>query len=240
MHSDESPRLSVKPASLEQENGCMPPDGTHNRAKAWCLRLGMSSSAWHAFGKMHVNPLTAIQHSVASDVGLSVFYAYTATGLPFNHSWVFYVVTCSHMINTIGVIGISCVFWRVGPALACHRLFPAIQALITLLSMPIHYAGYLGPLFAVPWHNRLKFVCVNAFSHFFVTQTCLAGKVQGEHPAEPRTSIIRPMLEGTIRTLQMVDALTDLSMIRTLIDVVWIFSCELWHWMSRNRQGEFR
>lgn len=66
-HSDSHPRGSVKLVSLEKENSCMPPDLAYKRAKAWCLRLGMSSSAWTGYAKMHANPLTATSYAVVSD-----------------------------------------------------------------------------------------------------------------------------------------------------------------------------
>lgn len=161
-HSDAPSMGSVRPFSPEGEECSLQlaPDPADARAKAWCLRLGMTSSAWAGYSRMHVNPMTAVYHATVSDVGFAFTCVYLATGLPFNHSWAFYAVTIPHLIYLVGLICNVCTFWRIGPELACHRLYPAVQAFFTVMGLPLMCVGFIGPLLAVPWNNRLKFVCV--------------------------------------------------------------------------------
>ena len=63
-------------------------------------------------------------------------------------------------------------------------------------------------------------IAVNWLSVFFGLQYTSAGALPAEHPAEPRTSIREPVLRSVIHALMMIDALSDLALTRSLLEVV--------------------
>ena len=79
------------------------------------------------------------------------------------------------------------------------------------------YLGYIGPQQTVPWNNRLQFLVVSSLSIAFVHLAAAAGGIPGEHPVEPRISIMRPVFRAVIQTLRVTDSLTDLSLIGELL-----------------------
>ena len=94
------------------------------------------------------------------------------------------------------------------------------MAFASLGSLPVVYAGFLGPEATVPWQNNLQwlvFICANAFA---VLQNASAGGMPGEHPAEPRTSIREPVLRSAIHALMMLDANSDVALIRSFLSAV--------------------
>ena len=88
------------------------------------------------------------------------------------------------------------------------------------LNMPLICVAYLGPVSMVPWNSRLHFVCVNAVGMFCFVQTGAAAKTPREHPKVPRCSIMQPFIRSAINTMLILDAWTDLTLVRSFVDKV--------------------
>ena len=111
-------------------------------------------------------------------------------------------------------------FWRLGPAVSHHTLYPPVPAFLALCGMPLCYAAFLGPEATVPWHNEFYSLILMSVVVFAMVQACAAGLVLGEHPAEPRTSIREPFLWASLLALMVLDALSDLALTRSFLTAV--------------------
>ena len=62
---------------------------------------------------------------------------------------------------------------------------------------------------------------------FSILEGAAAGLVPGEHPAEPRTSIREPVLRSALNALMVLDALSDLAVVRSFLTAVCSY-CSVW------------
>jgi hypothetical protein len=187
-----------------------------SQSRSWFLRLGMTSSGWEGWGKLHVNPHVAIAYFYSVELVQLVSGLYLITGVAFEH----YIVSIPWTVFIICNFIIYISFWRYGPMVAHHKLYPALLGTALIGMLPMLYVGYAGPLSTVPWNNRLHFVCASVPGAVFGTESASAGKVAGEHPPQPRHSIMMPVLRNTFKSILLADALTDLTLVRTMFEQV--------------------
>lgn len=180
--------------------------------KAWCLRLGMSSSAWDGWAEQHVNPFVAIRYFFGSAALSRAAAAYICTGVR-GHDHMYYVVMVPLVFYVVVLTGADCCYWRWGPEIVHHKLYQTLMALASLCMLPTGYVGFWGPDATVPWNSRFYFICVDAVFTFFVLQAASAGGVPGEHPTEPRTSIMGPCTRSALQALMVLDAASDLALL---------------------------
>lgn len=185
---------------------------------SWHRRFGITDSAWDGWGQIHVQPSTAMGHFYVSEAGFNLAGSCLVSGVPINRLW--NMVAVPLMLTIITNVVIDVAFWRLGPNFVRTKAYALCIMVNFVGTFPLVYAGYLASLSWVPWNNRLHFVCVHAVMIFFANQSATAGKIVGEQPQEPRTTIMHPFLRATLRTLHFVDGLTDLSMILTFIEAV--------------------
>jgi hypothetical protein len=191
------------------------------KGRAWCLRLGMTASSWDGWARLHVNP--TIQMGVYFlTTGLYILSAcYILTALPFNNSTQLYLVTVPFALHTFILFMATCLIWRLGPQFVQFKYYPILLLLILAGDLPMLYVGYIGPIVTVPWQNRLRFVCIHCIATVFLLSSAACGGVPGEHPVEPRTSIIPTLSGAVIQSLWASDSLTDLALITALLEEVW-------------------
>ena len=190
----------------------------HEQAKRWCLWLGMTPTACSDWAKLHVNPLVAAGYFFFSNVGVhSVDLSLLCGMLNFRSPYI-YVCTLTMFLNLILSVPLKLLVLRYGPSLVDHKLFSFGMLVSLALLLPSILLGFLGPIGAVPFHNRFYFICLVSFEVFFASHGMTSGASKGEHPVRPRTSIFRPFVRGSIRAVQIVDSLTDVAVIRTLLE----------------------
>jgi uncharacterized membrane protein YjjP (DUF1212 family) len=97
------------------------------------------------------------------------------------------------------------------------KLYPAALFLVVVMRLPLFYMGFIGPIVTVPWQNRFKFVCINCLGMILIQLSGVAAGTPGEHPVEPRTSIIPSVSRAIVQGLRIVDSMTDLSLITELL-----------------------
>lgn len=216
---DESRRLRFHTAALLRQGVAL--WKTRARGRAWCLRLGMTSSSWEGWAQMHVHPLVAMQFYFLPTIGVLLNGVYLFTGLSMDtNSLLFYAVTLPHALSIpVGVV-LNCAMFRFGPQVVFHRMYQPMVLFTVALGGPVWYVGYIGPQESVPWNNRFHFLVFGSAFMLLAHLSGAAGGIPGEHPAEPRTSICKPVLHATIQTLRLNDALTDLSLIAELVTEV--------------------
>lgn len=190
----------------------------HPQARQWCLRLGMTTAGFEQWAKLHVNPLVAACHFIGSLAALHLTVLWVLIGMANFRALYMYVSRIPLWIYFGYGVLFDVVAWRYGPGVVDHKLYPALLSLSTSLLLPSVILGYLGPLEAVPFHNRFYYICLSSVGVFCTTQSMTAGGSKGDHPLEPRTSILWPFVRGTVRAVQLVDAFTDLAVIKTLME----------------------
>lgn len=188
------------------------------RAKMLFLRCGMPESAWQDWGKMHVSPLVAIAHFYIFQILLHAIEIYMVTGMHLDNSIYFWGVTLPYILHAALSVVADGYGWIYGPSFVHRKIYPPLFFLTVVSSLPLYYVAYLGPESAVPWNNRFYFACVHVVCIWFATQTMVAGKVKGMHPAEPRTSILGPAVQATMSTMLLWDAITDITVLKSLVE----------------------
>lgn len=214
-----SARLSVATAASVRQKVAV--WQKYARGRAWCLRCGMKASSWDGWAKMHVNPFIAM-HLYFLPMLCEVFVLrfYVLTSLPMHSSTLFYVMTLPYALHMIVGPAMCYAMFRVGPQVVFHRVYLLALLFVVLLSLPVAGVAYVGPLHIVPWNDRFHFLIVNSGSYLCVHLGAAAGGISGEHPSEPRTSIIQPIFRAVIQTIRLIDSLTDLSVIGELLTEV--------------------
>lgn len=198
----------------------LPQTAFQERAEQYLVGCGMPKSAWLAWSNMHINPLAAIAHYYTSEMALLALAICMITGMHLDFSTNFWLVTAPWMVYILINITIAVGFWRCGPEFVEVKGYDLLLLAATLGCFPLLYVGYIAQVSAVPWNNRVLFMCVHVVAIWLASQTLLAGKVKGEHPAQPRTSILKPVLRATVNTMLLWDALTDLVVFKSLLHQV--------------------
>lgn len=191
-----------------------------HQAPRWCLWLGMTAAAWDGWGKMHVKP-----HVAACYYFSAVAATLTTASVQLTDMTDFrplYLGVCTFPFVGFMVTNVlnNVVFWRHGPVLAHHKLYTAVLLLGVCLLLPSGLLGYVGPIEAVPFHNRFYFICIAIAGTVCASHILAAGGSKAEHPLQPRTSILQPFVRGTIHAAQLMDAVTDLGVIGDLMEQV--------------------
>ena len=166
---------------------------------------------------MHVNPFVAMRFFFLPAACGTLMNAYIVTSLSMHMSTLCYVATLSHLLHVVVFLAMACAMFRLGPQAVLHRMYQVAMVCMAVLAWPMWYLGYIGPQQTVPWNNRLQFLVVSSLSIAFVHLAAAAGGIPGEHPVEPRISIMRPVFRAVIQTLRVTDSLTDLSLIGELL-----------------------
>ena len=213
--TDMAPHIPCPDSVLSQKS----PQQPDHRTK-FCLPLGMSACSWEGWSRMHVDPLMAIRYFFFCEAVHIATCAYTVTGLRIDSSLYCFLVTVPMMLFTSCNVCTYLAFWRLGPEIVHHKLYTMSSLLTMICIIPVVLLGYMGPETMVPWNSRVHFVCVNASGTVFAEQSAAAGKSPRQHPQEPRTSLLKPIIRSAVVSLLLVDALTDLSLIRSLFERV--------------------
>lgn len=214
-------RVSMNHNTLEVAETELDPPQDHSVGRIWCLRLGMTADAWDGWGIMHVNPAVAMSYFFIAEAGCYAMCFYQLSGIPWNGSLLSLVMFVSYSVYTVLSIALDCTIWRYGPKAVDHKFFPPIIMIASMSAMPYIFLAYLGPVHSIPFNNRLHITIVNAVGSGLCVHGLLAGKSAGDRPPKPRTHLFGAFIRATLMTLQFIDALTDMSMIATLLDEVW-------------------
>ena len=133
--------------------------------------------------------------------------------------------TCPSLLLCCCVHSCGCHVLESGPSSRSPQpLYPLVLVSLALCGLPMCYVTFLGPEATVPWHNSFHSLTVVCFGQFWGLQAAAAGFSPGEHPAEPRTSIREPFLRSALQSLLVIDALSDLALIRSFL----VEGCSQW------------
>ena len=196
------------------------------QGRTLCLRLGMSASSWDGWGKMHDNPCVATGYFFPSVILASSTMAYLCTGVR-GEGYMYYVVLVPAACDAVVTFAVAILFWRWGPAVAHHKLYQPVPAFLSSCVMPMAYVAFLGPEATMPWHNSFYCLAIITILVLSMLQAAGAGIVPGEHPAEPRTSIREPIVRSALQALLLLDAFSDLALIRSFLNAVCSYYPEL-------------
>lgn len=110
--------------------------------------------------------------------------------------------------------------WRHGPGYAYKTSQNVFTFIYVAFILPLIFAAFVRGDQNIPFQNRLKSTLLIAASSYFSNLTGLCGQIKDEHPWEPLSSLTRPLVLAGLRSGRIMDALTDISMIRILLDKV--------------------
>lgn len=192
--------------------------GTEGNLKHVCLWLGMTNRAWEGWEKLHVKPHVAVCYYFSANAGVYASSIWIVIGSAKFRALYMYLCALPMLGFTVNGTLIVLFVWRHGPDVVHHKVYEFACLVCTVLSLPSCVLGYIGPIDAVPFHHRFFYICVSSIGMFATSHAMAAGGTSGEHPLQPRTSILRPFVRGTIRAAQLVDAFTDLAVITTLVE----------------------
>lgn len=105
--------------------------------------MGMSASSWDGWATLHVKPCFAIGYFFSSMILASILLAYLCTSVTVE-GYMYYVVVVPLAWNDAVLLAVAFRFWRWGPAVAHHKLYPAVPALLMLCGMPMAYVAFLA------------------------------------------------------------------------------------------------
>ena len=179
----------------------------------------MTASAWDGWCKLHINPFAAMGYLFGFSGLSKVFVCYCAVGIQ-GDDFIENVITVMAGIHIVFLLALDILFWRWGPGVVCHKLYPTLLLSLVLTGVPLMLLGSLGPEELVPWDSRIHFLIFSSLWMFMELQEGAAGLVPGEHPAEPRTSIMMPFATCCVRAVMMIDLWSDLTLIRSLVRAV--------------------
>lgn len=200
----------------------------------------MTASSWDGWAKMHVNPFVAMRFYFIPAACDILVKGFLISSLPMHISGLFYVATLPYVLHTLVNVAVAYIFFRYGPQIVFHRMFMPSILIALVPSLPVLYLGYIGPQHTVPWNNRLKFLVVSFMNFFAGHLAAAAGGLPGEHPVEPRTSIVKPVCRAIIQTFKVTDSLTDLSLIVELVAEVCLCIARLLHFVADHSAASWQ
>jgi hypothetical protein len=123
------------------------------------------------------------------------------------------------IIISIQVVHVSLV-WRHGPVLCKYRRYMlSFLAFMAAMLVPT-FNAYLRPIEDMPFKDAVHCSTVMAAVIFFRSLAVKNGALHRELPIEPRATNLKSSLQAALLTLRLMDAFTDMTLVRVLRDEV--------------------
>jgi hypothetical protein len=186
--------------------------------------LGMTEAALTSWEAMDLSVAQALCYCFGSLVVLVSCIAYLLfAGVPLTR----YIHSIPCITTLLIVIGLFASLWRNGPPAAKHPLYLTALPCGAVSGAVAFVVSFLGPLEDYPFESYLHFLIVTAIPVFSGNLWLKSGGFFTEHPPEPRTSMVKPLLQSAIITARCLDNLTDISTIRIVMVEVCCQACWL-------------
>jgi hypothetical protein len=207
--------LSRFPLPLDQSPKVQPSDNL----VCLCRRLGMHPSAADGWNGMSMKPRAAMFIFFFSLGFFSItLVIHFGVGLLYS-SWQPYL-GIGAVLFAIVKTAECCLFWRYGPKFA--RSKPCAVLLILGLGMATIFSclSYLWPSEGCPFRSLLVNTFMLGTAAFFSNVSGKLGRLPMDHPSQPMLNFRNVFFDATIRTLRIMDSLTDMILVRLLASQV--------------------
>ena len=140
-------------------------------------------------------------------------YGYMLSGTPVAGAY-FYIFRVQLAVILGHLALTSCFFWHHGQPYFDTLAFKTTTMASSLCFICVMIVGYLCPLEAVPFGSTVHLTLVLAAIVWM--QNVILGLAPMAIPAEPCRKLVLPLMQALPRTLRLMDACTDLSLLRVL------------------------
>lgn len=197
--------------SQEQHND------NERRFRATCKRLGMDESAAAAWEEWDIKPMRSVVVCMGSVVVCCCIVMLTfLLGCPLD-SWYPLVFIIGYGVSQIFQWGF---YWRKGPRHAgtpAHHV-GAASLLLNLFALMI--PAIAGPLPLVPFRNRLLTTVLLTAATFLIVLSGYTGASAQDKPPVPFVTLSAPLLKSTWITVRVMDPVTDMILVRMMLELV--------------------
>jgi hypothetical protein len=129
--------------------------------------------------------------------------------------WFPYVVIPASVYVPIDIIMVA-LFWYYGPVLARSDVITVLSSISGSLLLLTGMVAHISFDLVVPFGSKL-FHTLALFPTLFAANMVLKlAREPSEHPSKPHANLLPPLLGSAIKTVRMMDALTDIGIVDML------------------------
>jgi hypothetical protein len=184
-----------------------------------CMRLGMQPGAPHDWSRVYQSPGIAIcVHFANSWLASTICIVSLA-----NAAFTYYQYSIPVTTYIITSFMLDAGFWRYGPQYGRQLCYKILSVFCNLGCFSAAMVGFLTP------PSDYKYLPFGSFSQYFgLTTVCsfclglnsMLGRALEALPQEPFKSLLVPTFKATVLCVRSMDSLTDMTMLRALLDEV--------------------
>jgi hypothetical protein len=220
-------RLNQFPLRTQSHLQLKPPDNLVHLCKC----LGMHASAVHGWTAMSTKPRAAICIFFFCNT-LCIIICFLNFGIGLLHSsWQPYLGIAVVPFFMMEVL-IASLFWRNGPMFAKTKSYSLLFLVWLCAGGPVPVLTYLGPPATLPFNSLLANTLLGGAAILFSNVANKLGRLPMDHPPKPMPNFRFVFFDAYVRTLRVMDALTDMILIRLLATKVvhhTVVLCCNWH-----------
>jgi hypothetical protein len=182
----------------------------------FCKRYGMHVMASTGWAMMSRQPEACAILSIGtlSSSAILSFITYFVGLL--RSSWQPYLGVVAAVSNSSKFVG-TAVFYIYGPLFARSKLFAFFTTVWLLPEIFLSALGFVGGQNTVPFQNRLVHACLLGLSMWLNNISGMLGASRDDHPLQPYSSFRCALISATVRTLHLMDAFTDMALVRMIL-----------------------
>jgi hypothetical protein len=204
-------RLNQFPLRTQSHLQLKPPDNLVRLCKC----LGMHASAAHGWTVISMKPRAAICiFFFCNTLCIIICFLNFGIGL-LQSSWQPYLGIALVPFFMMEVV-IASLFWRNGPMFAKTKLYALLFLVWLCAGGPVPVLTYLGPPAALPFNSLLTNTLLGGAAILFSNVANKLGRLPMDHPPEPMPNFRFVFFDAYVRTLRVMDALTDMILVRLL------------------------
>jgi hypothetical protein len=180
-----------------------------------CRTLHMHGDAAAGWCKMSETPCVClVSFFIFQWLTLLSFGGMFTLGL-LRSPWFPYIVIPCGIYGSMDIVWFG-MFWRYGPGFAWSRLFTIVNPVISVQVVFLVLISHIVPGIATPFGSKPVYTVALFASIFTLHMSCLLGREPYEQPLRPHRSIVAPLVTATIRTVRLMDALTDVGIVHLI------------------------
>eukprot|EP00892_Ulva_mutabilis_P011465 jgi/Ulvmu1/8691/UM047_0031.1 len=183
--------------------------------------LGVRRKALLSWAIIHEQPHLALAFSMSTGALAIIIFTYSMfASTPWR--WIHHGPALGYSACHI-VMWVSA--WFGGLPATKNKLYCCLLIACVALQFQAAIRLMMGPIGQVPFHNRLLYTCVNAMGLACWTMSSVLGLWPPDHPPAPFRSFFNPCADTAVRTLRFSDAITDMLIIRLMLEQAKQYPC---------------
>jgi hypothetical protein len=204
--------LARFPTSFKQSVDLQPPENLVRLCKC----LWMCPSAANGWIALSTKPRSALFlfHITSALMAVMVVILFGIGHL--TSSWQPFLGTVVVVLTTDYIV-LHFFFWRYGPKFASTKMYWATFIIWIGLIACLSCLAFLGPKEALPFGNQMTNSLLHGATIFFANVAFKLGFLPWEMPVEPMPDFRIVFVDAAIRSVRLLDSLTDLTLVRLLL-----------------------